>query len=498
MQLRELLNNLTNYTSHGSLDVEVSAICDDSRQCQQDSMYVAIVGTHNDGHAFIEQAIANQAKVIVVNSGHAIDTSLEITWLCVEDTSKALGKLAAAWYHFPSQDLKVVGITGTNGKTTTSWLTHHIFKTFQHQAGLIGTIEFDDGLQRYNATHTTPSQLVLQQLLYNMDANGCRSVAMEVSSHALQQGRVSAVDFDVAVFSNLTQDHLDYHGNMDNYFNAKALLFKSLAASRQKKPVALINIDDYYAPRLIELLKNQQTRYRTYGYGVEADYRIIPRVSTALKSEFELQHKGKSYLVHTQLLGRFNLYNCIAALASANLAGIPLRQCIEAIAQAPQVPGRLELIGRRHGVQVFVDYAHTPDALQNVCSTLKELGSGRLICVFGCGGNRDKSKRPLMGKAASQLADVCIVSSDNPRDEKPEDIIKDILPGLTNRAYKVIVDRNEAIRVAIELARPSDIVLIAGKGHESYQEIAGEKHPFSDAGTARYYLNSLRDDDVKR
>jgi UDP-N-acetylmuramoyl-L-alanyl-D-glutamate--2,6-diaminopimelate ligase len=397
--------------------------------------------------------------------------------------------LARALAGEPSKKLKLAGVTGTNGKTTTAFLLHHLMKRVWHRAGLLGTVLVDDGEESKPTTFTTPGPVELNRLLARMADHGCRGAAMEVSSHGIDQKRIDGIAFDVAIFTNLTQDHLDYHGTLDAYAATKFSWFESLAADPLgKKPVAVVNLDDGHGEKLVALLGGGLPILR-YGFNVHCDFRANNFKQNARGMEFELTAKGKNYLVRAPLIGRFNVYNLLAALAAASALKIPLRDAVAALADAPQVPGRMELCGARDGVTVFVDYAHTPDALENVCRTLKELKPNRLITVFGCGGDRDKTKRPLMGKAASELSDVCILTSDNPRSEEPEAILKDIEAGMTGARYKTVVDRTEAIRIAIHAASKGDIVLIAGKGHETYQQFADRTIDFDDRREARRALD---------
>ncbi|MGH8046257.1 MAG: UDP-N-acetylmuramoyl-L-alanyl-D-glutamate--2,6-diaminopimelate ligase, partial [Chthoniobacterales bacterium] len=329
-----------------------------------------------------------------------------------------------------------------------------------------------------------PESVDLQDLLARMVASSNRSVAMEVSSHALVQQRVRGIEWDAAVFTNLTQDHLDYHGTMDAYFDAKSLLFETMFAQKIKRGKAIVNQDDRYGIRLLERFP-KAVKPVTYGLGVKSDFRAIDPRSDVHGTQYQLDAKGRQYLVRLPLIGRFNVYNSLAALAAVSSMGLELRAAIKAIADAPQVPGRLERVPARRNFSVYVDYAHTDDALTNVLSTLRELGPRRLLVVFGCGGDRDRAKRPLMARAAGLLADYTIVTTDNPRSEDPERIIADCVPGLHNKAFETIVDRRDAIHRAIALAEQGDIVLIAGKGHETYQEVKGVRTPFDDVSMAR-------------
>src|SRR5207248_1339121 len=322
------------------------------------------------------------------------------------------------------------------------------------------------------AARTTPESLDLQELLAQIANAGCRAAAMEVSSHALAQERTRGIEWDVAVFTNLTQDHLDYHGTMENYFEAKAKLFKQLQLQgKKKKPLAIINIDDRYGRRLLEKI-DKKVSVVSFGMGALADFRASNYRIEFGGTSYQLDARGKSYLIRVPLIGRFNVANSLAALAAANALGVGLREAVISLAKSPQVPGRLEMVPAKRQFQVFVDYAHTPDALLNVLKTLRELGPRRLIVVFGCGGNRDREKRPLMGEIADRHADYAIITSDNPRGEDPGAIIDETEKGFRSTRYEKHVDRTEAIRRAIALAHPRDIVLIAGKGHERYQEFA--------------------------
>lgn len=498
MTLRELIALLPKPVHAGSLDVAISAVTADSRTVDEGTVFVAVRGSGQDGRMYIPSAIERGAAAIVADTAPETGHPLNVPWVQVADTRAALAAFADALAGSPSEKLKLVGVTGTNGKTTTAFLVHHLMKRSWHRAGLMGTVVVDDGESAVPASHTTPGPVELQGLLARMVDHGCRGGALEVSSHGVDQKRVDRVAFDAAVFTNLTQDHLDYHGTMEAYARAKFSWFESIAAEpRGKKPVAVINFDDGHGEKLAGLLDGRLPVLR-YGFGVHCDFRANNFKQTARGSEFELTAKGKSYLVRTPLIGRFNVYNVLAALAAASAVKIPLREAVNALAEAPQVPGRMENCGTRGGVTVFVDYAHTPDALENACRTLKELNPNRLIAVFGCGGDRDKTKRPLMGKAAANVSDVCILTSDNPRSEDPEAILRAIEGGMGAARYKSVPDRAEAIRIAIHAAAPGDIVLIAGKGHETYQQFSDRAIDFDDRREARKALAERPDGDEPR
>jgi len=446
MQLRSLIKVLSKATISGDLDQEVRGITADSRDVMEGYVFIAVRGNDVDGQKFISQAIENGACAIVSEVAPAVDE--KVCWAHVSDARAAVAALACEWNEHPSSEMKVVGITGTNGKTTTAFITHAVMKSVWMRAGLLGTVQVDDGENIIPATHTTPGAIELQKTLGTMINNGCRGVAMEISSHALEQKRTDGLLLDVAVFSNLSQDHLDYHGDMDSYFNAKRKLFELLEhQSGDKKTTAVINLDDPYGQRLVEEFKGR-LYISTYGRGVHADMRIGREKQTARGTEFEVKFKGREYLVRTPYIGRFNIDNCTAALAACCAAGIKPRD-----------------------------------------AAVRELRPKRLITVFGCGGDRDRTKRPQMGKAAASVSDLCIVTSDNPRSESPSEIIKDIEKGMVGKRYEAIPDRMQAIQTAVNISEDGDVILIAGKGHETYQEISGSKIDFDDRRAGYKALN---------
>lgn len=490
MILRDLISCLPRVTSSGPLDTEVSALTDSSREVQPGSLFAAIRGVAADGHRFIDAARAAGASVILAESAPPDDFPTSACWLHVPDSREALALLSSSFFSHPWNHMTMAGVTGTNGKTTTTFLLHHIMRTVWHRAGMLGTVLVDDGESSKTASHTTPGPIELTALLALMNDHGCRGVAMEVSSHGIHQKRVAALGFDACVFTNLTQDHLDYHGTLENYFQAKADWFLSLAAdSKGKKTVAVINTDDDRGLELSTLLDGKMPVLR-YGHGVHTDFRANNLQQTARGMSFELTAKGKTFLVRAPLIGRFNVYNILAALTAASACGIRPREAVAALVEAPQVPGRMENVGNAGGSTVFVDYAHTPDALENACRTLKDLNPRRLITVFGCGGDRDKSKRPLMAAAAARHSDACVITSDNPRSEDPLAIIADVERGMSSKSYRTIPDRAEAIDFAIRNSLSGDIILIAGKGHETTQTFATETLPFDDR---KYADKSLRE-----
>jgi len=482
MQLKTLVAAIPIRQIIGAIDRSVESIAYDSRRVQRNGMFVALRGEKKDGHHFIDQAIEKGASVIVTEHEGAYPRA---TFLVVENTRTALADLSAVFYRYPARNLKLAAVTGTNGKTTTTFLIKHICEAAGLRCGLIGTVRYEIGERVLPALRTTPESLDLAELLAQIRDAGCRAAAMEVSSHALAQDRTRGLEWNVAVFTNLTQDHLDFHGTMASYFEAKAKLFTQLGAQQKKRtPVAIVNIDDRYGEQLLNKI-DKNVRIITYGRSIRADFRASnPRVEFSGTS-YQLDARGKSYLVRVPLIGSFNVSNSAAALAATNALGINLRDAVLSIGKSPQIPGRLELVPAKRQFQVFVDYAHTPDALGNVLRTLRELEPHRLITVFGCGGDRDRQKRPMMGDIVDQYADYAIITSDNPRTEDPDAIITEIEKGVRSTRYEKITDRTNAIDRAVALAQPRDIVLIAGKGHENYQEFADYTVPFDDVQVAR-------------
>src|SRR5256885_3711542 len=497
MQLKTLLAATPVREIIGPTDRAVESIAYDSRRVQRDGLFVALRGEKSDGHDFIGQAIEKGAAVIVAERA---EKHSRATCVVVENTRSAMADLSARFYNFPARKLKLAAVTGTNGKTTTTFLIKHICEKAGMRCGLLGTVRYEIGERILPAARTTPESLDLQELLAQMRDAGCRAAAMEVSSHALAQDRTRGLEFDVAVFTNLTQDHLDYHGTMESYFEAKAKLFELLPQQeKKKKSVAVINIDDRYGRKLIEKINSPSRGYGaadskvsivTFGTGLKADFRASNYRMEFGGTSYQLDARGKSYLVRVPLIGRFNVANSLGALAAANALGIGLREAVLSVAKSPQVPGRLEMVPAKRQFQVFVDYAHTPDALLNVLKTLRELEPRRLIVVFGCGGNRDREKRPLMGRVADQNSDHAIITSDNPRNEDPDKIIGEIEKGFRGNHFEKLTDRAAAIGRAVEMAQPRDIVLIAGKGHENYQEFADHTVPFEDIHVARRAIES--------
>lgn len=479
-QLQHLLAHSEVLQVRGPLDREITGVALDSRRVRRGDLFAALRGENFDGHQFIAQAVDNGAAAILSEEEEKV---AKATVVRVADTRKALAEVSDIFYDSPSRKLKLAGVTGTNGKTTVAFLLQHLLGGGGRRSGLIGTVHYSIGDRILPAERTTPEACDIQRMLGEMVDAGCRSAIMEVSSHALVQHRVHGVRFAAGIFTNLTQDHLDYHSTMKAYFEAKVLLFEQMAGWRERgeteEPVAVINLDDRHGALLADRFRNR-LRIATFGFSARADFRASNLHMETGGTSYQLDARGRSYLVRVPLIGRFNVYNSLAALATASQIGGGLRNAVQGLARAPQVPGRLQKVPAKRKFQVFIDYAHTPDALEKALQTLKELVRGRLLVVFGCGGDRDKAKRPLMGKAAARAADLIILTNDNPRREDPEAILKEIKQGVGSRTCEVVPDRRQAIERVVELAADGDMILVAGKGHEKVQEFADHSVPFDD------------------
>ncbi|KGX88542.1 UDP-N-acetylmuramoyl-L-alanyl-D-glutamate--2,6-diaminopimelate ligase [Pontibacillus litoralis] len=479
MKLTKLMQTLPVYQTIQSIEhIEVNGIEMDSRAIQNGNVFICINGYTVDGHDFVDQAIHNGAVAIVAE--RPLQVSVPV--IVVQNSARAMAKLASYFYHQPTQQLHLIGVTGTNGKTTTSYLIDRIFRAYNQRTGLIGTIQMNIVDQSYEVKNTTPDALFLQRHFAKMVDHQVNTAVMEVSSHALDLGRVHGCDFDVAVFTNLSQDHLDYHKDMDDYLRAKSLLFSQLGNHYTGKPkYAVVNRDDSASEVLI---KSTAHNVVTYGLHSEATVKAEQVKLTANGTSFILVANDERIAINSKLIGRFSVYNMLAAASAAWVSGVPLSTIKEALEQTTGVSGRFEpvLCGQDFGV--IVDYAHTPDSLENVLQTIQSFVEGKAIVVVGCGGNRDASKRPLMANVAVQHATKAIFTSDNPRKEDPVAILNDMEAGVVGQEYEVIVDRREAICAAIQQAQPGDVVLIAGKGHETYQEVNGVRSHFDDREVA--------------
>lgn len=479
MTLGELITGLEHAEVTGSSDIEIGSIEYDSRLVRPGALFVAVTGYKENGYAYAPQAMANGA-VAVMGEQRQADFPIHIR---VPNARKALAEVAARFYGYPGKRLRVCGVTGTNGKTTTCRLIKGILTLQGRKTGLVTSLLYDTGAEQFAADRTTPESLDLQRLLFLMRKNVCRDAVIEVSSHALMLHRVDNVSFRTGVFTNFTRDHLDFHGTMEEYFKAKAKLLTMLSGPLA---YAVINLD---VPEFRPLFGDLECSFLAYSLANPkadiycAGYEIRPDGST-----FDLVTPVGTQTIDYPLPGRYNLMNALAASAGALAHGADLDSVVAGLEAAEPVPGRFNLVDCGQPFAVFVDYAHTPDALERLCQSARELTDGRLLLLFGCGGDRDTGKRPLMGKAATSGADYVVVTSDNPRTEDPLAIIEAIKPGLSGTAFTVEPDRRGAIEKIMKLAKPGDVVLLAGKGAETSQEIHGVKHPFDDRAAAREVL----------
>ncbi len=473
MQLTDVLQNVILLQTFGNLEIEITNIQFDSRKVDSGSVFVATQGTSSDGHQFIETALEKGAVAIVCEK-IPLSIKPEICYIQVSDSADALGQMASAWYDFPSSKLTLVGVTGTNGKTTIATLLYHLFKKLGHKSGLLSTVcnYIDDRV--IEATHTTPDALNLNELLSEMVKAGCKYAFMEVSSHSIDQRRIAGLEFDGGIFTNITRDHIDYHLTFENYLKVKKRFFDDLP----ENAFALTNIDDKNGQVML-----QNTKAKKFSYSLRA---IADFKTKILEQGFDgMLLEINNIEVNVSFIGRFNASNLSAVYGTAVLLGQDNMEVLRIISSLHSVSGRFETLRSPSGYTAIVDYAHTPDALNNVIGTINQIlqGNGRLITVVGCGGNRDKGKRPMMAREAVDGSWKAILTSDNPRFEEPQDIINDMLTGLDliqKTKSLTIVDRREAIKTACALAQPGDIVLVAGKGHEDYQIIQGIKHHFDD------------------
>ncbi len=481
--LAELISVINDAEVQGDTSITITGITLDSRKVAPGDIYVCIPGLSMDGHDFAESAIKAGARALVVQRYLPID----IPQLKVTDTRQVVGYLAARLYDNPSHQLSLVGVTGTNGKTTVTHLIEKIARHKEQKTGIIGTLGAKIGDKELPGQHTTPESTDIQKLLREMVLEDVEMAVMEVSSHALDLGRVNGCVFRAAIFTNLSQDHLDYHKNMDDYLNAKGLLFSGID-KEDKNKFAVINADD---PASDYLKRITPCSVFTYGVDAEADFKAQNIQLTDQGVEFEVKFKEKIAKVFYRTPGKFSVYNALAAFTWGIMSGYSLDVVIKALETIRGVPGRFESVRAGQPFLVIVDYAHTPDGLENVLSTAREFTSGKLYTVFGCGGDRDKKKRPLMGEAASRWSDYLIVTSDNPRTEEPHSIIEDILPGIKGVEYAVIEDRRSAILRACDIATSGDTIVIAGKGHEDYQIIGKNTIHFDDREEVREALRGI-------
>jgi UDP-N-acetylmuramoyl-L-alanyl-D-glutamate--2,6-diaminopimelate ligase len=475
-KLDELICSLYEYKKTSSKNPIIKSIEMDSRMVQDGSLFICIEGYTVDGHDYVLQAIENGAVAIISEK----PLNVEIPVVLVKDTKRAMAVLANVFYDHPTTKFSLIGVTGTNGKTTTTHLIEKILNDTNKKTGLIGTMYMKIADQTLETKNTTPESLSLQQIFAKMVEQGVDSAIMEVSSHALHLGRVRGCDFNIAVFTNLTQDHLDYHETMEAYRNAKGLLFAQLGNTycNGTVKIAVLNGDD---PASKEYEKMTSAQIVTYGIENECDVRATNIKITAQGTSFNVNAQGKKATVQLKMIGKFSVYNALAAMTACLVDGVSLDSIINSLESVEGVSGRFEPVDAGQPFTVIVDYAHTPDSLENVLKTVKEFAQGEIHVVVGCGGDRDKTKRPLMAKIASELGDYVILTSDNPRSEDPKQIIIDMEKGIsTHRGHVSIVDRKEAITYAIDHAKEKDVIVIAGKGHETYQIIGKETIFFDD------------------
>lgn len=494
MILREIIRGIDIIKFNGYDDLEISGISFDSQNVHDSGLFVALRGEKTDGHKYIDSAVRNGAKALLVEEPPDKDYP-DVSVVVVEDSRISLAGVSANFYGHPSKELSLVGITGTNGKTTVTYLLESIWNEENKKSGVIGTIDYRFGGERIEAPMTTPESLDIMRMFREMRDSGVECAAMEVSSHAIDRKRVLDCHFDAAVFTNLTQDHLDYHGTIENYLDVKKKLFtKLLASSEKKNKFSIINLDD---PAGVQIAKEAAGKVITYSL---RDKKASVYVEDSRITDFGINARINTPYgnleINSKLFGEHNLSNILAAVSAALPLGSSISAVEKAVSRFTSVPGRLERIDNPLGFQVLVDYAHTPDALKNVLLAVKPLTAGKVILVFGCGGDRDRTKRPKMGVIGMEHSDILIVTSDNPRTEPPEEIIDEIERGALgvnadSKPYIRISDRKEAIRRAIGMAREKDTVLIAGKGHEDYQIIGKTKYPFDDRIIARETIREL-------
>jgi UDP-N-acetylmuramoyl-L-alanyl-D-glutamate--2,6-diaminopimelate ligase len=487
MELTALVNGIHVSQLIGEVQrQDVTGIFYDSRKVTKGSIFVAIKGFNSDGHRFILDAINDGALAVILEDSNAVPDEIfthnRIAKICVRDSRIALAEVSNYYFKEPSKKLKLIGITGTNGKTTTTYFIKSIIEQAGEKAGIVGTIANYIGDREIKSSLTTPESNNLNELIYQMVNEGCSYAIMEVSSHSLVLKRVHGLKFSEAIFTNITSDHLDFHGNFEKYFKAKKILFDSL----DEFSLIIYNSDD---PNSLNIIKDSKAKSYSYGMAANSDFKISDISFDLSGTSFSINYSGNIYSPHTSLVGSFNAYNACAAFASAVLHGISPETAIEGIRNTKQVPGRFEVIGKG-SKKVIVDYSHTADSLEKALIALNKIvqNNNPVYTVLGCGGNRDKSKRPIMGRIASDMSNKIFITSDNPRNEDPMEIIKEIQSGISKENYEVIENREEAIKKAILSSEDNAVILVAGKGHENYQEIKGVRKHFSDKEMAEKYL----------
>jgi UDP-N-acetylmuramoyl-L-alanyl-D-glutamate--2,6-diaminopimelate ligase len=495
MKTKELLKYIDCKKSSNLNNLEVAGIAYDSRKIKENFVFFALKGSSSDGHQFINDALARRARTIVASKKSAVLPS-DVGEIIVDDTREALHRIASVFYGEPTKKIKLAGITGTNGKTTTAFILKQILETADNKCGLIGTIAYQVGERIISSINTTPESLDLQKLFSDMLEEECKWAVMEVSSHGIAQGRISKIHFDAAIFTNIaSHEHLDYHKNFKTYLKAKLKFFSCyLRDSEKKNKTGIINVDDPYSRHFIKSLRKNSINYVTFGSS-KADIKLVEYRIQKEGNFITTEIEGKKEDFYTKIRGLGNVYNALAGIAFARSQGISIDVVRDAFEKISSVPGRFESVNEGQTFEVIVDYAHTHHALQNLLKSVKELHPRRIILVFGCGGDRDRSKRPLMGKVASRMADIVFITSDNPRSEDPENIIRDIekgIPFYLQRKYVSIPDRKQAIKEAISIARESDCVVIAGKGHETFQILKNTTIPFDDREESRKSIRLIK------
>lgn len=484
MNLKTILGGIDYEIIQGKIDTEINKINYDSRKIKNSDIFICIKGYSTDGHKYVEKAVENGAKVVIIQDSIEINDK-QITIIKCTDTRKTLALMASNFYENPSSKMKVIGITGTNGKTTTAFMIKDILEASSKKVGLIGTIANYIGSEKIKTERTTPESLELQELFNEMVNKGVEYCVMEVSSHSLELDRVYGVKFEIGIFTNLTRDHLDFHKTFENYYKAKFKLF-------DRSRIKVVNIDDNYGRQVISDL-NDLRADNVYSFSVKeaSDYKAFDEEMGNRDIKFKLNLKKNEQFV-LSIPGEYNIYNALGAIVTSFKLDIPVEEIKHGIERVV-VPGRCERVAKEYNLpyEIIIDYAHTPDGLENILKTAKDFTKGKLISVFGCGGDRDKVKRPQMGKISTEIADVTIITSDNPRSEEPMSIIKDIEIGLSKDKYIVIENRKEAIKKAINIASKDDVIVIAGKGHETYQILKNETIHFDEREVVKEILNTV-------
>lgn len=485
MKLKRIIDKCEVISVHGNIDVEIEHITSDSRDIKESSLFIAVEGISTDGHDYIAKAIEEGVLVVVYDKPMFEEYFSRVTYIQVEDSSIALAQIASSWYEDPSEDINLIGITGTNGKTTIATLLYDLFRDLGYASGLLSTVANYVNDEKYSTTHTTLDPISINSFLRKMVDAGCEYAFMEVSSHAIHQNRVYGLNFDGGVFTNLTQDHLDYHKNMLEYRNVKKAFFDSLS----KDTFALTNADDKNGEIMLQNTKAEKKYYSIKGL---ADFKA--RIFEKHFDGTEIELNNNQLIV--QFVGDFNVYNILAVYGTALLLGQNETDVLRSLSKLKPVSGRFQTIRSKNNVTAIIDYAHTPDALANVLESIDGVlnREGEIITVVGTGGNRDRTKRPIMAREAVKMSNKVIFTSDNPRFEEPQDIIDDMTAGLNDNQLTTtltIVDRRQAIKVACSLANPGDVILIAGKGHEDYQEVKGVRHHFDDKEEVEKIFDTL-------